>query len=229
MIGKSSRLILKLLLPAALLAIGCGCKALFRDISDLFQPAEPIDSAAVAKYWDGPRIGPGMGLAITVGETASEKPPVSMKLIVDQKGELALSYLLPKPVPCDGLTLDAFKQKLVEEYSVFIRQPQVTVEFVYDGTGVSPWGTVTVMGEVGNPGPVNMPRTMDLTVTKVLQLAGGVKQFADKESIRVTRCDKDGIQTVTEVDLIEIGSRGRFDKDMVLRAGDVIYVPPTWY
>ena len=33
---------------------------------------------------------------------------------------------------------------------------------VYDGKGVSPWGTVTVLGEVAMPGPVNMPSTMDL-------------------------------------------------------------------
>jgi polysaccharide export outer membrane protein len=85
------------------------------------------------------------------------------------------------------------------------------------------------MGEVGNPGPVNMPPTMDLTVTKVLQLAGGVKPFGNKRAIVVTRCDEDGRQTRMRVDLDEIGKDGRSDKDMLLKAGDVIFVPETWY
>ena len=95
--------------------------------------------------------------------------------------------------------------------------------------GVSPWGTVTVLGEVMRPGPVNMPSTMDMTVTKVLQEAGGCKPFADKSSIRVTRCERDGTQSRTTVDIKEIGKDGRVDKDMQLRAGDVVWVPETWY
>jgi polysaccharide export outer membrane protein len=70
---------------------------------------------------------------------------------------------------------------------------------------------------------------MDLTVTKVLQLAGGVRPFADKRAILVTRCDKDGRQTRMKVDLDEIGKGGRSDKDILLKAGDVIFVPETWY
>ena len=95
--------------------------------------------------------------------------------------------------------------------------------------GVSPWGTVTVLGEVARPGPVNMPSTMDMTVTKVLQEAGGCKPFADKSAILVTRCDQEGNQTKTRVDIKEIGKGGRIDKDMLLKAGDVVWVPETWY
>ena len=153
-----------------------------------------------------------------------------MTVLVDQNGDITLPLLLQKPVACDGLTLEALKQKLVKEYSHFYRQPQITVTFApYDGKGVSPWGTVTVLGEVANPGPVNMPATMDLTVTKVLQAAGGLRPFADRTNIRVTRCDKDGKQTRYYVDLNEIGKDGRVDKDMSLRAGDVVWVPETWY
>jgi len=204
----------------------CGC---VRDVVKLFSESEPVDAAVVARFWDGPRIGPGMALVVQVGSATT--PPKEMPILVDQNGEIILPYLLQSPVACDGLTLEALKAKLVKEYSVYIRQPQITVTFgPYDErTGVSPWGTVTVMGEVATPGPVNMPATMDMTVTKVLQVAGGVKQFADKSNITVTRCDKNGKQTRTKVDLREIGEDGRFDKDMVLKAGDVIYVPETWY
>lgn len=223
--GLYTRFAISALSAAVLCAVASGC----RTIEKLFADEDPIDAAAVAKYWDGPRIGPGMVLEIQVGSATTA--PKEMGVLVDQNGEITLPYLLQEPVACDGLGLDALKQKLVKEYSVYIRQPQVTVTFgKYDErSGVSPWGTVTVLGEVGNPGPVNMPATMDMTVTKVLQVAGGVKPFANKSRIIVTRCDKDGNQTRTRVNLHEIGEDGRFDKDMVLKAGDVIYVPETWY
>ena len=205
----------------------CGCET----VQDLFGGGNhKVDSSVVATWWDGPRIRPGVLLIIQVG--ASGAQPKEMNVEVDQNGDIALADgLLQEPVACDGLTLDALRQKLTKAYSKFYRQPMITVTFgPFDARGgVSPWGTVTVLGEVNRPGPVNMPSTMDLTVTKVLQEAGGCKPFADKSSILVTRCDRDGAQTRTEVDINEIGKGGRIDKDMPLRAGDVVWVPETWY
>jgi protein involved in polysaccharide export with SLBB domain len=204
----------------------CGCETL----RGILHEEENVDSSVVATWWDGPRIRPGIILIVQVGSVAA--PPVTMECLVDQNGDITLQHLLQGPVACDGLTLEALKLKLIKAYSVYYRQPQVTVTFApFDGRsgGVSPWGTVTVLGEVGNPGPVNMPATMDLTVTKVLQSAGGLKPFADRSGIIVTRCDKDGNQTRTKVDIDEIGKDGRVDKDMTLRAGDVVWVPETWY
>lgn len=207
------------------LAFVCGCETVKNFIVG---EDEQVDSAVVATWWDGPRIRPGVGLIIQVGSVAA--PPTVMTVLVDQNGDVTLPLLLQEPVACDGLTREAFKQKLIKAYSKYYRQPLVTVEFApYDGRGVSPYGTVTVLGEVNRPGPVNMPPTMDLTVTKVLQEAGGCKPFADKGSIRITRCDKDGNMTRTTVDLKEIGKDGRIDKDIPLRAGDVVWVPETWY
>ena len=203
----------------------CGCETLNTLIHN---DEERVDPTFVAKWWDGPRIQPGVSLVVQVG-TASA-PPTVMNVVVSQKGDITLPLLLQGPVACDGLTLEALTEKLVKAYSVYYRQPLITVTFApYDGRGVSPWGTVTVMGEVMRPGPVNMPPTMDMTVTKVLMEAGGCKPFADKSAVRVTRCDKDGSMTRTTVNLNEIGKDGRIDKDMPLRAGDVVWVPETWY
>lgn len=211
-----------------LIAAVCMCLSGCVWIDDALRGDTKVDSSVVAKWWDGPRIVPGVALIVQVG-TAST-PPTTMNVLVDQKGDITLPLLLQEPVACDGLTLESLRQKLIKAYSVYYRQPQITVTFApYDGKGVSPWGTVTVLGEVGRPGPVNMPATMDLTVTKVLQEAGGLKPFADNSNIRVTRCDMDGRQTRFTVNLNEIGKDGRPDKDISLRAGDVVYVYETWY
>lgn len=210
-----------------LLAV-CACVSGCDTVRDAFRGDAKVDSSVVATWWDGPRIRPGIALVIQIGTVAA--PPTVMNVLVDQNGDITLPLLLQEPIACDGLTLEALKQKLVKAYSVYYRQPQITVTFApWDGKGVSPWGTVTVLGEVANPGPVNMPATMDLTVTKVLQAAGGLKPFADKSNIRVSRCDRDGNQTRTTVNLNEIGKDGRIDKDMSLKAGDVVYVYETWY
>ncbi len=214
------------IVPLCMCAVGCTsiCDAFSR----VFSHEETVDTQVVAQWWDGPRIRPGIALIIQVGTPAS--PPTTMNVLVDQNGEITMPLLLQEPVACDGLTLEVLKKKLVKEYSRYYRQPQVTVTFApYDGHGVSPWGTVTVLGEVGSPGPVNIPSTMDLPVTKVLQMAGGLKPYADRSKICVTRCDRDGRQNRTYVDLKEIGKDGRPDKDMLLRAGDVVWVPETWY
>ena len=207
----------------------CGCETFVDAVSDMIGENDgTVDPQFVAKWWDGPKIAPGIALIVQVGVVGA--PPTVMNVLVDQNGDITLPLLLQEPVACNGMTLETLKQKLLKEYAKYYRQPMVTVTFApYDGTGVSPWGTVTVLGEVASPGPVNMPSTMDLTVTKVLQAAGGCKPFADKTAIRVTRCVKDGTQVKTKVNIEEIGKDGRIDKDMSLRAGDVVWVPQTWY
>lgn len=218
------KLCIRLAFMAVMGLVLTGCET----ISGVFGADSRASTEVVPTFWDGPRVRPGIALIIQVGTPTAA--PTTMNVLVDQNGDITMPLLLQAPVACDGLTLEALKQKLVKEYSIFYRQPQITVTFApYDGKGVSPWGTVTVLGEVGSPGPVNIPSTMELTVTKVLQMAGGLKPFADKSAIKVSRCDKDGHITRTYVDLKEIGKGGRVDKDMILRAGDVVWVPETWY
>lgn len=225
MVELYKRMALWLVLSCALMGV-CGCETIGKIIG-----SSDSDGPGVAPEWvdpSTPRVRPGVGLVVVVGSGASN--PVTMQVLVDQNGDITLPHLLQSPVACDKLTLDALKQKLVKVYSQYYKQPQVTVTFApYDGKGVSPWGTVTVLGEVASPGPVNMPPTMDLTVTKVLQAAGGLRPFANKSKIKVSRCDRDGRQTTFVIDLIEIGERGRIEKDIALRAGDVVWVPETWY
>ena len=236
----------RLCLKFVLFTLACGCMCGCQAIKDYLESFERGGSAAPKKqaedtgdaandgavYYDGiPRIRPGVAMVVTVGATGQQ--PTVMQVQVDQKGEATLQYLLQDPVLCNGLTLEAFKQKLVKCYQVYIKQPVVTVAFMAadnnNSSYVSPYGTVTVLGEVQMPGPVNMPATMDLTVTKVLKLAGGLKPFANKSMIRVTSCDKDGNKKRTYINLNEIGREGLIDKDIALRAGDVVWVPESWY
>ena len=93
----------------------------------------------------------------------------------------------------------------------------------------SPWGSVLVTGAVAREGPVNMPSTRDLTVTRAVMFAGGASPLADKSKVRVTRREADGKLTKFVIDLVKIGKDGRSDLDIALRSGDVVWVPESWY
>ena len=216
-------------LAALLLALVCasGCETVF-DALGMTEGKNQVDPSVAATYFDGPKIRPGVALSISV--TAVGQPNREAKqYFVDAEGCITME--LVGTIKCNGLTLVELQQKVVEAYKEYYLDPSVTAVFVYQAgqNMVSPWGTVKVLGEVGKPGPVDVPSTMDLTVLRALQLAGGVTSIADKRRVLVTRCDKNGKQTRTRVDLVEIGEQGRPDLDMVLKAGDVVWVPMSWY
>lgn len=220
----------KVFLHIAMLAIALcagGCSGLLTALSGDKQD-KGVDADLLATYFDGPKVRPGVALQISV--TASGLSGQAAKqYFVDADGYISME--LVGQIKCDGLTLVGLQQKIAAAYKEYFLDPHVNATFIYQAGGgmVSPWGTVTVLGEVQKPGPVDVPSTMDLRVTRALQLAGGATGLADKANICVTHCDKDGKKTKTIVDLIEIGKEGRPDKDVLLQAGDVVWVPMSWY
>lgn len=221
------KVFLNIVILAMALAFG-GCSGLISALSGEVQDDKGVDADLLATYFDGPKVRPGVALLISVtaaGITGRE----AKQYFVDADGYITME--LVGQIKCDGLTLVGLQQKIAVAYKEYFLDPHVTATFLYQAGGgmVSPWGTVTVLGEVVRPGPVDVPATMDLRVTRALQLAGGATPLADKANIKVTHCDKDGKKTKTTVDLVEIGKEGRPDKDLLLQAGDVVWVPMSWY
>ncbi len=216
---------------ALLLALVCVCGCAVLDAlegADGGGTSSKVDPNVAATYFDGPKVRPGVALGISVTAVGAASRDTK-QYFVDAEGCITME--LVGTIKCEGLTLVELQQKVAAAYKEYYIDPSVTATFIYQPgqNMVSPWGTVKVLGEVHRPGPVDVPSTMDLTVLKALQLAGGATSIADKSSIQVTRCDKDGRQTKTYVDIIKMGKDGRPDMDMVLKAGDVVWVPMSWY
>ena len=127
------------------------------------------------------------------------------------------------------MRIPELQEKLVASYRQYMQDPQVTVQFVYGENMTSPWGTVLVMGSVARPGPVNIPSTRDLTVTRAMQIAGGATVIGDQTAVKITRTLANGKKVSTHVDLDEIGKQGYKDRDIVLQADDVVYVPEIFW
>ena len=215
-------------LACGLLAVGLGGCSVFDYIGGLGQKDGNVDPNVLATYFDGPKVRPGVALGISVTAVGAQQSS-HKQYFVDADGYISMEFV--GQIKCDGMSLVGLQKKIESAFKKYYLNPSVTVTFIYQAgqNMVSPWGTVTILGEVARQGPVDVPSTMDLRLTRALQLAGGVTAIADRRRVQVTRCDKDGKQTKTKVDLVEIGEEGRPDKDMLLKPGDVVWVPMSWY
>ncbi len=129
-------------------------------------------------------------------------------------------------VTADGLTLNAFRDRVEQQYAEYYVNPRVAVDFVADeGRNTFPWGSVTVLGRVKNPGVVPLPPTQVLSVVAAIQAAGGLDTSADQRSIRVTGRN----EQTRRVNLRELGRTGQSTENPLLQEGDVVYVPEQFF
>lgn len=170
------------------------------------------------------RTGLILALSVRVGDKLEVEP---MRVQIMDKGEINLPMI--GMVVCDGLTLPQLKRGLAERYGAFYRDPDVSLNFIYEPGAVSPWGRVLVQGRVVQEGWVNIPPTRDLSVSSAIQLAGGYNKSAKKSDIIVTRRKEGTGKQVLRVDLERVGRKGEIERDIGLLPGDVIYVPESNY
>jgi protein involved in polysaccharide export with SLBB domain len=129
------------------------------------------------------------------------------------------------------MSLDDLAGILTALYGDYFVQPQVVVEFVRDEDSdrIMAWGYVTVLGRVKNPGRVSIPPTQDLTVSGAIQKAGGLDTSAKDSAIRVTRQLPSGKARKYDVNLRRVGSAGTVKDDLILKPGDVVFVPEMMF
>jgi polysaccharide export outer membrane protein len=171
---------------------------------------------------------PGLVLSISVmlaGRPEFQDPAKR----ISSAGEIGLPLL--GSIKTTGETVESLEKRLTQLYSKFYVNPQVIVEFVPSetGDGISPWGYVTVLGRVRNPGRFALPPTRDLTVSGAIQNAGGFDTSAKDSAIKVTRRSREGGTDSLEVDLRAVGARGEVQNDILLKPGDVVFVPELMF
>jgi protein involved in polysaccharide export with SLBB domain len=173
---------------------------------------------------DSARIRPGLVITINVVVAGKNEIEETTKRVSDS-GSISLPLLGTLSIRDD--TLESLSRRLTTAYGEFFVDPQVIVEFVRDDNreGLSPWGTVTVLGRVKKPGQVSIPATRDLTLSGAIQQAGGFDTSAKDTAIRVTRRTANGQVVTREVNLRAVGTQGRIESDIVLQPDDVVFVP----
>lgn len=177
--------------------------------------------------YDVPAIRAGIRVNVTV-EVEQTVQTRAENVRVSPEGTIGLP--LVGDVQVEGLTLREAESALVDKYAEYYVQPMVRVDFVAErGDDTSPWGYVTVLGQVRNPGRVNLPPARDITVTRAIQLAGGLGPSARQRSVRISRWHTNGERQDFRVNLRKVGSRGARHEDVLLKAGDVVFIPETFF
>lgn len=130
------------------------------------------------------------------------EPDVSGVFDVDERGTVTLPLLGDKMV--EGLSPDSLRDALVAEYGEYLQNPSIDVTLLR---------TVSILGEVRNPGLYPVDAT--ITLTEALALAGGVSPNGNKNDIKLIR---DGEVIPQELDAATVV--GSTD----VRSGDQIMV-----
>lgn len=197
-----------------------------------------VGEAKVADYKNRV-VRPGSHLKILIlVDTKSEVELIDER--VSEEGEIFLPLL--KQVPVAGKTMAEIAAQLAQLYKKYYINPEAYVEFIpqpeskdiattpkdVDGTPIT-MAQVTVSGRVRNPGLFAIPSDSGLTVSQAVLKAGGLSTSAKDRSVQLTRHGPDGKVIRRTVDLRAILEEGEINLDVVVQAGDVIFVPESFW
>ena len=87
---------------------------------------------------------------------------------------------------------------------------------------------IAVVGEIVRPGThvVKVEKAGELpTVTRAIQVAGGITQLADIRKIQIRRITRDGNEKTFNLDLWQLLQSGDMRQDAILQTGDTIVIP----
>ena len=83
------------------------------------------------------------------------------------------------------------------------------------------------MGAVRKPGRYEQPASREITLIQAIAKAGGATERANLKKVQLLRKGPSGKQTTLVMNLARI-RRGE-ETDPVLRDGDVVFVPETFF
>lgn len=153
-----------------------------------------------------------------------QEPELSVIARVDAKGTINLP--LTGEVLVAGLTIADAQKKVEETYrnGRFLRSPQVTINVEEYAPR-----TISVQGEVRNPGQLTLPIESGMTILDAITKSGGFTDVARGNAVTVTRRMPDGTTKIIPVDVQSYirGDRRAKAEDtlLLLLPGDVVYVP----
>jgi len=184
--------------------VGTGC------MSAPTVPAATLPSAPEDSYRYQPTLKPGDEITITIWQPDE---PEELEIVVDRDGDIDVLFL--EDIPVLGLTEDEADDFLTGVLSEYYVDPIVMIsiqEMVY------------VMGEVSNPGAYDF--TNGVTLASVLATAGGATKNARLRQVLVVR-DYYTTPDIIVSNMSGYLKKGRMDENVILRSGDVVYVPAT--
>lgn len=154
----------------------------------------------------------------------------TLSLLVQDSGDIVAPHL--GLVRAAGLTCKkvAYNMKRELEKQYFQQATVIVSIEMIPRSGLAPAGAMvedffTVFGQVARQGKYEMFPDEELTVSHAILKAGGFAPFANTKDVRIIRKVKAEMKPVEiHINVDEIMTRGRLDKDIAVRPNDVIIV-----
>lgn len=158
-----------------------------------------------------------------VAVTVYEQPDLSTKARLGSTGEITLPLI--GGVKIGGLSVNEAAKKIAylleKDYLV---NPQVSI-FIQEYHPKK----FFVMGFVNRPGEYELFKDRDTSVIEAITMAGGFKEGAAQNGTKVIRKENDGQTTTIPVKIADITQKGNKRQDVLLKPGDVIFVPESFF
>jgi polysaccharide biosynthesis/export protein len=173
----------------------------------------PYLDRAFRIYNENYRLGPGDEISVRV----KGQPAYSLeKTKVSPTG--SIYHELVGEVSVVGLTTTQLTERLANDLSEYLKNPQVSVQLVEAASA-----KISVFGEVHRPGIVVMSRPMRLI--DAISEAGGFSDTGKKSSVEVLRQQPDGTRVPMRVDVKKyLEGKGSPESNITLQAGDLVMV-----
>lgn len=160
-------------------------------------------------------IGPGDVLSIYLYKGLEVK-----EYTVKVKGNGEISFLFIEAIKASGLTPSQLKKRLEEELGKYIRKPRIEVDVKeYHSKKVYLLGAINIL-PWKKSGPGVYVLTGKTTLLDLISAAGGPTKDADLRNVQITRRGKTFF-----VNLYRVIAEGRTKENVVLDAGDSIFIP----
>jgi len=141
---------------------------------------------------------------------------------VSSTGEI--SFPLLEKVQVLGLTVQEIQNNLkiaLEKNYLVNAHVQVFIENYHAKQ-------ITVLGAVTNPGKYDMNTEKETTVLEAIAMAGGFTKVASLNKTRIIRTKGDEEMTLP-IRITDITKKGMKEKDIVIEAGDIVFVPESFF
>ena len=158
--------------------------------------------------------------------TVFEEKDLSVRLRVTENGTIA--FPLIGAIKVKGLTTQEAEKKLEKRLKddEYLKNPQVMIELDLEVMKRYSDKEIFVIGEVNKPSAIPI-LGKNITVLEAIAKAEGFTDFAAPNRTSVIRIE-DGVERTIMVDLNKV-KKGDKSLDIILRQGDVIVVPESYF
>lgn len=154
--------------------------------------------------------------------TVHGQPDLTTKTRITADGHITFPLL--GKVKAQDITVRELEQKLKEllEKDYLVNAQVVIFIEEYRSRQVS------VIGEVKNPGKYDIPSEREITIMQAIAMAGGFTKHADTTRTKVMRMEGGEKKNIV-VNAKDITEKGEKDKDVGLKADDIVVVPESFF